>query len=449
MPAPAWIAAGTVVALEVLWPPGAVPRTVVTLALDPATAASLPRDLPGRRGDVLPFVVPGANGDLAAVAWGVPTLGIGERWKVDLVEGRAGLTPSGLGEGMRDLSGGTPWPFTLSGVHYEDFQLPRTFWMESAGSDDIGADGTEEAILSSLAQWNGVGCSAFAFEYGGRTETGVDLDGVNVLAWENETWEWDPAVAGLTLTQFGDVGGQILPVEADIVFNGASWTWSPGPGDAYASPPTLHAGSVIVHELGHVAGLGHVTDDPAATMFFAYVGGDWQGTTSGDDRRGLCENYPSGQDECGGDRDCDDVDGTPRFCAEIDGVSVCDEVRDPVGAACSRTHINCDGYCVFTNLLATEGYCTVACPDGTCPAGYGCGEEDDKLPQDESPVCLEGEDPGDDDSGPGDDDAAADDDSAAGEPPEGCACGGSGAAGALALPWLAWAGTGSRRGRTG
>ena len=37
--------------------------------------------------------------------WGLPTVSLGQRWNVDLVEGAIGWTPQGLGEGMHWISG--------------------------------------------------------------------------------------------------------------------------------------------------------------------------------------------------------------------------------------------------------------------------------------------------------------------------------------------------------
>ncbi len=318
-------------------------------------------------------VLPGSNGPPVVVG-GVPLLTQGETWQVRVQHTAEGLVPVGLGAGMARLDAMPPPPWALNGVTYDDSQLPLDFLMNEEGAADLGADLTEQIIEKALSDWTGVGCSDWAFTYGGRTTAGFDDDGINVLSWENDSWTWGAEVAGLTSTRFDTSGKDVVPVGADIVFNGVDWTWDAETGDVYLLSPTLHAGSVVLHELGHVAGLDHELSLVTSTMFFAYIGGSWQGSLAGDDRRGLCEKYGDGADECATDADCKGIDDQPRTCVDIDGVKVCDEVRDSVGDFCSRTVFNCEQYCIFTDNQALEGYCSIGCEgDGDCPPDYECG----------------------------------------------------------------------------
>ena len=156
---------------------------------------------------------------------------------------------------------------------------------------------------------------------------------------------------------------------------------------------------MVTHELGHVTGMDHNFEHATTTMFYAYFGGNWQGTLAGDDRRGLCENYANGQDECQENADCEGIDDSERFCTEIDGINVCDERRDEVGAFCSRTTINCEEYCVFTGMMLKQGYCSVDCTtDQDCPKRYVCGDVDLVIPLNDegTQICVpSGEDTGD------------------------------------------------------
>lgn len=387
--------------VEVLPPPrpGALPRTVL-VGEDP-------------RGQPWEVVVPGSNGGPPAAVWGVPTFAPGQTWALPLVEAPVGWTLSGLGEGATLLDGpraAPPW--ALNGLHYDATQLPLGFSLNAAGSADIGAEATQEVVQRALDAWSTVGCSTFAFEYLGTTDAVFEDDGQNVLAWADDAWDFDESIAGLTATRFGtDAEGNVIPVGADILFNGVSWAWTLEGGDVYLANPRLNADSVVLHELGHVTGMDHEYTLVASTMFFAYIGGDWQGSLSGDDRRGLCENYPSGSHECEEDADCAGIDEQPRACVALDGLRVCDEVRDEVGAFCARTDFNCPETCVFTDMQATEGYCTTACErPADCPDGYTCGEARRFLyddPQVEERLCVPGEplDTGDTappDSPPGD-----------------------------------------------
>ncbi len=427
--------------------------TIVGLGIDLA-APQLPRttvDLETDNGRVQ-FVLPGANGPPVVVG-GVPLLELGQTWQVQLQPAGAGLVPVALGHGMQRLDAAdadaaadaAPPPWALNGLHYAPEQLPLVFLMNSAGSQDLGADTTEAVVQQALADWSGVGCSSFAFAYGGRTDAGFDDDGVNVLSWEDDSWDWGGQVAGLAATRFDTSSGDVVPVGADLVFNGVDWTWNADTGDIYLTSPTLHAGSVVLHELGHVTGMDHEMVQVSATMFFAYIGGDWQGSLAGDDRRGLCENYGTGSDECAVDEDCAGIDDQARVCRELDGIKVCDEVFVEVGGECSRTAFPCADACVFTNNQATDGYCSVRCEtEADCPQGYTCGTPDLFLYDDptvDETLCLEvagGGDTGD--TGPGGDggaDAGGGDDGDAGDTgapsDEGCGCGAASAPGLAAL----------------
>jgi len=270
-------------------------------------------------------------------------------------------------------------------------------------------------------------------------------------------------VAGMNISRFCmNKEKEIYVCETDILFNGVDFYWTREAGDVYLPTPELNAGSILAHELGHSHGMDHEYALPTSTMFYAYLGGDWMATLSGDDMRGICENYPNGEDACQDDEDCSDIDASERWCAEIDGIRVCDELRDPIGGECSRTYINCEEVCVFTTSTATEGYCTITCPDGECPCGWDCGEANLLLPTDAGAVCIPSEtDTGCDTSTPGDtsDSQLAPQDSS--EPTEddeqsseeGCGCAGGPTApatlGALLLTALGLRRRSSRGAQTG
>lgn len=380
MPVPSTVIVGTLVALEVLAPPDALPRTRATLRSD--------------GGPLVDFVVPGANGGPPAAVVGVPILAPGQRWRLDLVPTPAGLVPAGLGEGMTPVDACTP-VWNLNGLRYGEDQLPFAFQMHEEGCTQLGPDTTEAELVAAAERWNGVGCSTFRFRYDGRTALGTEDDGVNVVRWENGEWEWGDDVAGMSMTRFGvDADGEPIPIGSDMLYNGVTFEWTTGPGNMRSRPFSLNAGSVISHEMGHVVGLDHEYDLVTSTLFYAYIGGDWMASLAGDDRRAACENYPTGSDECVDDGDCAAVEDVPRSCVEIDGIRVCDEDRDPLGAACSLDWFNCASLCVFTDRMATDGYCSQPCPDGTCPDGFHCGEASILFPDPETGVCLVGDDTG-------------------------------------------------------
>ncbi len=377
------------------------------------------------------FRVPGDNGERVLVA-GVPGFDVGSEWRVELVDGARDLVPRGLGRGLTRLSDGPRW--NVNNTSFPDSQLPLVWRLVVPGSTDLGVEATEAALDLALAQWNEVGCSDFEFARGDSYEGDEVVFGDSWVRWEEEVWEQDPRIAGVTAIVFGDVDGEVVPIAAGMTFNGVDWRWVSGPGNAYLAVPEVNIDSVVAHEMGHSTGLAHEVDLAASTMFYAYLGGDWQATLAGDDRRGLCELYGNGEDECAEDEDCADL-GSDLFCAEIDGIRVCDEPRDGVGADCSVEDLNCGGYCVLDRLAEGAGYCSVACEAGDCPDGFVCGLTDDtRIPLgDGVALCVPFDPPGDDDDDDDDDDGS-----------ECSGCEG----GAAVLPIIALAGWGPRRRRS-
>lgn len=435
-----------------------IPELVVAtvLSVQVATDADLPRTVArveladGRR---LELVLPGSNGQPPVVVAEAPALMPGQTWQVELAQARAGLVPVGLGAGMTQLAGPSAPPWNLNGVHYNDDQLPFPVYLNEAGSADLGFAATDVVFQAALDAWNGVGCASFAFDYQGTTDAGYEDDGLNVVSWVEDDWEWGDSVAGFSATRFGIVGDTVGPVGADVVFNGDTWLWVEGPGDVYIARPELNAASIALHELGHVAGLDHEMVLAASTMFFAYVGGEWQGSLSGDDRRGLCEGYPTGAAECADDGDCLGIDGLLRSCVEIDGIGVCDEVWADLGAECSRTLLPCEDYCVFTNNSATAGYCSAACDSADdCPTGWSCGAPALFLydvPNVDEQLCLapdagagdtggagDTQGQGADSAGPGDDGAGAADAGGYGGGASACSCAAPTTSGVRGALWL-------------
>ncbi len=398
------LVAGTIAGIDVHAPPGPGARGLEAV---PWCEVHLDTE----NGDVLTFRLPGDNGE-GTFVYGVPVLEPGQQWLIELVEGSRGLTPRGLGAGLTPLF--EPGRYLLNELRYQPGQLPLTFLLEEPGSDELGLALTESIVQDSMATWTDVRCSTFEFAYAGRVAEAGVFD--NFVAWEEDDWTFDPAVAGLTSTHFGEFEDlDFTAIGADIVFNGVTYSWTDGSGNLYTVPATVGARSIVTHELGHVTGIAHEMFVLPATMFGGYFGGDWQGTLAGDDRRGLCEKYPSGEDECAIDEDCADVDASERICIAIDGINICEETRSRQGDFCSLVDINCADTCVITDTdTGGEGYCTFECESELgCPTGWLCETVELKVPLHEAQVCVP--DPDYEEPTPdGDDDDAVDDGGCAG-----------------------------------
>ena len=154
--------------------------------------------------------------------------------------------------------------------------------------------------------------------------------------------------------------------------------------------------AMITHELGHWLGLAH-TPASFGTMYFGLLPNGIQSTLAGDDKAGVCSLYPNDTSECEEDGDCPE----DSHCVDIQGVSVCDELHDPTGAECDKTHIDCAGMCwvslyecehicYFTDQLqGTEGYCAPLCDPDTgldCPEDYDCTA----VAQLNGHICIKG-----------------------------------------------------------
>lgn len=87
-------------------------------------------------------------------------------------------------------------------------------------------------------------------------------DGVATVLWVNEGWDddYDPNALAVTITTYDTSSGSIQ--DADIVVNGG-FTWTAT--DDCEGEYDLQ--SVLTHEVGHLFGLGHDTEDPDATMY--------------------------------------------------------------------------------------------------------------------------------------------------------------------------------------
>jgi hypothetical protein len=125
-----------------------------------------------------------------------------------------------------------------------------------AGDPTAGAG--LQALLNTHETWNSVRTSRFRFEFGGVTDRALDpFDGFNDVVWEDFGVEF---VLGMALLAFTDTA----IVEGDVVMNIGI-----APKQWHTDGRDIDVEAVMLHENGHVLGLGH-SDDFDAVMYPFY-----------------------------------------------------------------------------------------------------------------------------------------------------------------------------------
>jgi len=116
----------------------------------------------------------------------------------------------------------------------------------------------DSVLRDSAKKWEDVlGRTLFIFERANQTST-AGKDNRNVLYWLN-TWPADPKLQAMSSLSW--TNNQL--VEADVKVDTQYFTY-------YVSSPAtntdVHLESLLVHELGHVLGLKHLTDSDSTVM---------------------------------------------------------------------------------------------------------------------------------------------------------------------------------------
>jgi len=188
---------------------------------------------------------------------------------------------------------------------------------------DGGVAATVQAITSNQA-WNGAGSGTVINAQAGSVANFVLGDGQPMLNFQDPIHACGGNCLAATFTGFfSDRGdGTVRIDDADIVTNTRNIDWtsqSEDPNGAGCSGEFYIEG-VMVHEVGHVLGLGH-TDVSGATMFPSVSScNNDPATTEKDDEDGLNALYSGGGPT------------TPPTCL------------DP-GASCKRNQDCCSGSC--------------------------------------------------------------------------------------------------------
>ncbi len=276
----------------------------------------------------------------------------------------ARLVGGGSARGGRVYLATTPtWaPGSPPGT-WADASLPVSITPGSP-SRDLEGELLPELALAVRA-WPEVPCTRFRAAVGAPRALAPADDGVSVVWFEERAWpaELSPGVLAQTVVHT-DAQGHVY--DADIWVNAVDHRFS-----LNARPGTVDVRGVLVHELGHLLGLGH-SADPVATMFPTTAGLRWR-SLERDDVDGVCALYPgAGAARC---------PTSPCPAGHPCVAGRCQRVHDPadVCAPCARVPGACeaagdDARCVDVGAGALRGaVCGRACATSAdCGVGASC-----------------------------------------------------------------------------
>jgi len=248
----------------------------------------------------------------------------------------------------------------------------------------FGSGTTVAQVQQGVDDWTLVSCTSATSSYIGRTTAPpVNGDFQTTYGWHEDGWPYDSNVVGLTTIDLAPAG---CIIEADVELNGVDFAWTTGPGVG----GTVNAYTVLLHESGHVFGLGHSTDRDAIMYAVAPSG---IGTLALDDEQGICGLYPGGGTDCtttgcplgmqcvmgacepgGPVPECtvDSQCATDQVCAPDGTCQPANTGGLALGAVCDANDACNSGLCA---MLPTGSFCSQTC-DGldtrSCPADFYC-----------------------------------------------------------------------------
>lgn len=157
-------------------------------------------------------------------------------------------------------------------------------WKYNSAGKPAGLDGDAAAATSAAATWSAAPVD-FAFAGGGTTTlgtgacSGAGIDGTNTVGWAEQSG----SVLAVTCTWYTQSGNPHTATEFDMQID-PDWNWTTG------SSVGVDLQSVLLHEFGHAAGLGHSAQG-SAVMYATYSTGTTRRQLTPDDISGAQAIY--------------------------------------------------------------------------------------------------------------------------------------------------------------
>ena len=168
--------------------------------------------------------------------------------------------------------------YSFTGLYWDTRRVTQNY--NPVGSRNSGA---QTALTNTLPDWSSVSGADFRISFGGNTNRCPSLVRECPGAQRNDLFN-DVGWAQLSNGTLGVTWSTSGTDEADMAIN-TRYTWTTG---CTAQPGAFDLESVILHENGHVAGLGHSTDINAV-MYPSYQTA--RCSLAQDDRNGLAALY--------------------------------------------------------------------------------------------------------------------------------------------------------------
>lgn len=197
-------------------------------------------------------------------------------------------------------------------------RLPVRYTVCPAGTPDIKADGddgygppltAQQAVVRAYETWAAVPGTSVSVKYDGAGPCSLQTaEGKNAAFWVTRGWQQLPfsppaGALAVTITTFYPQRGEM--VSGVIHFNNQYFRWAninSAEEESGRAGPRLDIQSVATHEIGHVLGLDHSSENPnepqdrlrQATMYYASHTGDLSPRVlKEDDIAGLRHIYPA------------------------------------------------------------------------------------------------------------------------------------------------------------